>query len=143
MQPIQVHGFPLEASLVSRYEQNMVKLTAYYQQRAKKHWAINGDRNTTYFHQSASARRRKNLIKKLKSSNNTWVEGNGNLKPLIGDYFHGLFTSDLGEVDQGLLNSVKPVVTNDMNNMLLAEYTREEDRNALFQILDLKAPGPD
>ena len=42
-----------------------------------------------------------------------------------------------------MLNSVKPLLTNDMNNMLLAEYTREEVRKALFQIGDLKAPGPD
>ena len=105
--------------------------------------ATRGDRNTAYFHQFASARRRKNLIKKLKSSSDSWVEGNDNLKPLIRDYFHGLFTSDMGVVDQGLLNSVKPVVTVDMTNMLLAEYTREDVRQALFQIGDLKAPGPD
>jgi hypothetical protein len=30
-----------------------------------------------------------------------------------------------------------------MNNILCAEYTEEEVRNAMFSIGDLKTPGPD
>ena len=38
---------------------------------------------------------------------------------------------------------VKPVVTTQMNRLLIAPYTLEEVKKALFQIGDLKAPGPD
>lgn len=62
---------------------------------------------------------------------------------MIGGSFSKLFSSEVEEIDPSLLNSVKTLVTNDMNNMLIAEYTREEVRKALFQIGDMKAPGPD
>lgn len=70
MQPPQVQNHSLEASLICKYEQNMTKLTEYYRQRAKKHWAVNGDRNTTYFHHVVLKRRRKNRIASIKDDNN-------------------------------------------------------------------------
>lgn len=41
-----------------------------------------------------------------------------------------------------LLASVKPRVTQNMNEFLSAPYTRDDVRKALFQIGDMKAPGP-
>ena len=46
-------------------------------------------------------------------------------------------------MDTNLLASVKSLVTNDMNTLLVAPYTKEDVRKALFQIGDMKAPGPD
>jgi hypothetical protein len=79
----------------------------------------------------------------LKNNNNTWVEGNDNLKPLILEYFQSLFNTDAGIIDDGLLSTVKPVVMVQMNTLLVAPYTKEEVKKALFQIGDMKAPGPD
>lgn len=115
----------------------------YWAQRGRVNWLKKGDRNSSYFQHSATARRRRNLIKKLKDESQNWVEGNDNLRPLVRDYFRNLFTSSSAEIDHGLLSSVKPVVTNNMNEFLVAPYTREDVRKALFQIGDMKAPGPD
>ena len=46
-------------------------------------------------------------------------------------------------MDANLLASVKSLVTNDMNTLLVAPYTKEDVRKALFQIGDMKAPRPD
>jgi hypothetical protein len=46
----------------------------------------------------ASARRKKNLIKKLKHGED-WVEGTSALKPIILEYFSRLFTSEVNAVD--------------------------------------------
>ena len=85
------------------------------------------------FHQFSSARRRRNLIKKPKDNNNAWVEGNDNLKPMIFDYFQNLFLSDAGLIDENLLNTVKRVVTGQMNDILIAPYTREEVKKRCFK----------
>jgi hypothetical protein len=37
----------------------LTKLTDFYKQRAKKHWATDGDKNTRYFHMSVQKRRKK------------------------------------------------------------------------------------
>lgn len=42
-----------------------------------------------------------------------------------------------------MLNKVKPRVSPYMNEALLAPYTEEEVKCALFSTGDLKAPGPD
>ena len=46
-------------------------------------------------------------------------------------------------IDEGLVHSVKQVVTEDMNRILMAPFTKEDVKKALFQIGDMKAPGPD
>ena len=92
----------------------------YWAQRGRVNWLKKGDRNSSYFQHSATARRRRNLIKKLKDESQNWVEGNGNLSPLVRDYFRNLFTSSSAEIDHGLLSSIKHVVTNNMNEFLVA-----------------------
>lgn len=62
MQPVQLQDHSLEVNLISQYEQNLTKLTEFYRQRAKKHWATQGDRNTSYFHNVVHKRRRRNRI---------------------------------------------------------------------------------
>jgi hypothetical protein len=47
----------------------------YWLQRSRANWLQQGDRNTSFFHNFASARRKKNFIKKLKNDSNDWVEG--------------------------------------------------------------------
>lgn len=42
-----------------------------------------------------------------------------------------------------LLGMIKSMVSGPMNDLLTTTYTREEVCKALFQIGDMKAPGPD
>lgn len=72
------------------------------------------------------------MIKKLRNINNGWVEGNDNLNPLICDYFGNLFKSDSAEINQELMHAVKPRVSSSMNRLLIAPYSRDEVRKALF-----------
>lgn len=44
--PFQEQDHNAEEKLTVAYEQTMTRLTEYYKQRAKKHWAIHGDKNT-------------------------------------------------------------------------------------------------
>ena len=41
------------------------------------------------------------------------------------------------------MHAVKPRVSSSMNRLLIAPYSRDEVRKALFQIGDMKAPDPD
>jgi hypothetical protein len=101
-----------------------------------------GDRNTAFFHQFASARRKKNFIKRLKHGDD-WVEGTSALKPIVLQYFTNLFSSEVQEIDPLVLEKVQPKVSQDMNEQLLAPFSAEDVKKAVFNIGDLKAPGPD
>ena len=112
-------------------------------QRARANWLKHGDRNTSFFHQYASAQRRRNLVKGLVDDQGLRHEDIGEMNVMVRYYFANLFTSEVQEVDHGVLEDVNSRVTSDMNKILLAPFLREEVKKALFSIGDLKAPGPD
>jgi hypothetical protein len=47
------------------------------------------------------------------------------------------------DTEESVFDDIQQLVTEDMNISLLAPYTTEEVKKALFNIGDLKAPGPD
>jgi hypothetical protein len=47
----------------------------HWLQHSRVNWLSQGDKNTRFFHQFASARRNKNMIKRLKDDSKEWVEG--------------------------------------------------------------------
>jgi hypothetical protein len=67
----------------------------YWSQRSRANWIHHGDRNTSFFHNFASAGRKKNFIQKLKDDNDQWVEGMDDLKPFVLNYFTNLFSSEV------------------------------------------------
>jgi hypothetical protein len=69
------------------------------------------------------------------------VEGTSALKPIILEYFSGLFTSEVNAVDPAVMEKVHRKVTAEMNEKLLALFSAEDVKKAAFSIGDLKAPG--
>jgi hypothetical protein len=80
----------------------------YWSQRSRANWIQHGDRNTSFFHNFASARRKKNYIAKLKNEADYWVEGTDSLKPLVLNYFNHLFTSKVQEIDPSFFGESAP-----------------------------------
>jgi hypothetical protein len=115
----------------------------YWAQRSRANWLQFGDRNTSFFHNFASARRKKNRIIKLKNDDGDWVEGTDPLKPLILNYFANLFTSEVQVTNPAILEKVPACVDDSMNEKLLAPFSPEDVKKVAFSIGDLKAPGPD
>jgi hypothetical protein len=62
---------------------------------------------------------------------------------MVKEYFEKLFTSEVMEIDDEILDDVDRKVSVEMNQLLLAPFSKEEVKKALFSIGDLKAPGPD
>jgi hypothetical protein len=72
-------------------------------QRSRANWLQHGDRNTSFFHNFASARRKKNFIKRLKNDDGIWIEGTETLKPLVFNYFSNLFTAQVQHTEPAFL----------------------------------------
>jgi hypothetical protein len=82
------------------------------------------------------------MIKRLRVDN-IWVEGTEALKPHILQYFTNLFSSKVQATDPALLEKIQPKISQAMNEKLVAPYSPEDVKKAIFSIGDLKAPGPD
>ncbi|XP_071680095.1 uncharacterized protein [Lolium perenne] len=90
----------------------------HWAQRSRVNWLQFGDKNTSYFHRSASTRRERNRIKRLRNDQGAWLEGTAYLNPMISDYFFDAFSTEVYDTDPELLSKVNPRVTNEMNEVL-------------------------
>lgn len=85
---------------IQRYEEAKCKLhrvldqrEIFWRQRSKQLWLQAGDRNSRFFHNSATTRSRTNQIDRLKNTEGEWRDWNSGLQDVITDYYKNLFTA--------------------------------------------------
>lgn len=145
-EPISDRSVSREAVWSFKVDRLEEQIDLYWKQRAHINWLHFGDRNTSFFHNACSSRRRRNRIGNLRKENGGWAVEEVEKKELITNYFLQLFSSSVAPSEQQLqqlLAAVVPSVTPEMNEILSAEFLPEEVKAALDAIGDLKAPGPD
>ena len=102
-----------------------------------------GDRNTKFFHSKATQRRKKNHIRGIQNAHGQWVEELEEVVEVASDYLDNLFSAGVADQIEECLNVVPNKVIDNMQEVLLGEFTAEEVKVALFQIGPTKATGPD
>ncbi|KAL0006737.1 hypothetical protein SO802_008239 [Lithocarpus litseifolius] len=65
-----------------------------WKQRSRALWLKWGDRNTKFFHATASQRQRRNRIKGLQNLNGEWIDDHEGMETIILEYFANIFKSD-------------------------------------------------
>ncbi|VFQ77059.1 unnamed protein product [Cuscuta campestris] len=79
---------------------------SYWRQRAKQFWIKEGDRNTKYFHNFASHRKRKNRLVRLRYDRGAWQES-AHLNTLVFDFYTKLFSDTAeGMIGEDILREV-------------------------------------
>uniref|UniRef100_A0A803PC37 Uncharacterized protein n=1 Tax=Cannabis sativa TaxID=3483 RepID=A0A803PC37_CANSA len=123
----------------------MYKDEKYWASLAKNSWMMLGDKNSAFFHQSASHRKKMNLIRGIFYHNSVWVEEPSRIAIVFEQYFGSLFTSHQPSLDtiNHVLNSVQSRVTNNLNNILMRPFIEADVRKALFQMHPSKIPSKD
>jgi hypothetical protein len=113
-------------------------------ERAKVKTLLEGDANTRFFHLVANGKHRKQLIYRLEDDNGVAVSSD-RLKCHITNYYKNLF----GFPKQIEITSMEdqihgiPQVSDEENEILIADFTENEVREAVFQMEHNKSPGPD
>ncbi len=89
-----------------------------WRQRSKALWIANGDRNTKYFHGTASQRRRRNYIPGLRDERGEWHDSIERMTSLLIEYYEALFNTSHPTNLVETVADVPSVVTMEMNNAL-------------------------
>ena len=133
-----------EVNLVRRELHSLLaKEETHWRQRSRVSWLREGDRNSKFYHACASQRKRTNTIVGLRDPNGIWQESHFGISNTAIDYFNNLFTSSNNDAVAEVTQNIDPVVSPDMNNLLLQPFSDEEIKKALFQMSPSKAPVPD
>lgn len=132
-----------QKEIMVRLELMLEQEEIYQTQRARANWLRSGDSNTSFFHNYAKKRKKKNTIKGLVDEQGVFQEDGMVMRNIIQGYFQNLFTTKVGEPDPTALAEVQHKVTQEMNEGLLAPFSYEKVRKALFWIRGLKEPGLD
>ncbi|XP_075101644.1 uncharacterized protein LOC142177080 [Nicotiana tabacum] len=115
----------------------------YWKQKAGMTWFAEGDRNTSFFHNHVNGKRKKLLLKRIKSGSGVWIEDQEQLATAAVDFYQKQFTNEGDASEFSLLNNVPSMVTMDQNLELSRLPTIEEVRAAVFELRGESASGPD
>ena len=97
-----------------------------WNQRSRALWIKWGDRNTKFFHATASQRRRQNRIVGLLDSDGVWQEDQGRIEGIVLEYFAAIFKSNFPTSFEASLSAINTRVTPEMNDELLANFKADE-----------------
>lgn len=129
-------------------EQELEKLSynveVYWKQRSRVNWLKAGDRNTTYFHNSTSARRKRNYIHGLVDDHYNFQTNQFVLEDIVTNFYDELFSSQQPDI-RDVLKVTDLLPQNNSHNFLdpiSTLFTNDEIRIALFDLNPSKAPGP-
>ncbi|KAL0399895.1 UNVERIFIED_CONTAM: hypothetical protein Sradi_2332800 [Sesamum radiatum] len=94
---------------------------------------------------TTSARRRQNVINRIRDAEGNWREDITGIQEVLLEYFRGIFASSRPSTHEleAVLNTVRPKVTDTMNESLLLPFTEQEVRNSVFSMSPIKYSGPD
>lgn len=120
---------PLQKEL----EKVLLQEKIHWQQRAKRHWLQEGDKNTSFFHQSTKNRRIHNLIDKITDEYGVTHTREHKIEACAVNFFSSLFTSSnpSWEAIDKALRFVEPKVDKEMNLRLDAKFNEEEIKKPL------------
>ena len=115
----------------------------FWHQRSRVLWYGEGDRNTNFFHSKASQRWKKNTISGIWDENGTWCDTNESIAVTTIAYFESLFITSNPCCISEVTDTIATRVTDEMNQGLIATFTKKEVVTALKQMHPTKALGPD
>ncbi|MCI12592.1 hypothetical protein A2U01_0033697, partial [Trifolium medium] len=115
----------------------------WWSQRSRAMWLKHGDKNTSYFHQKASQRRRSNKIEHICDNQGTNHYEPTKIEEIILTHFQKLFETQETHHIHRTVEVVKNSISQDHYNHLNDVFTESEVTEAIKNMKGLAAPGPD
>jgi hypothetical protein len=132
-----------EAELQQSFHKACLLEEEHWRQKSRSLWLKAGDRNTTFFHKQAQARKSYNSIAEIKDGNSTYKDFES-IKKAAFNHFQNLYREEgVTDPNSKFLEAVPSRTFPFMNQQLEAKISIQEIKEALFDMESDKAPGPD
>ncbi len=135
---------------LNKFEEVKIKLKTYEDKickgailRSKAQWALESDKNTSYFLQLEKYKQNRNSIKELKTKEGNLVKNTDEILNEIHTFYKELYScTDIDkEKAEEILHFITERVPETDFDMLEADITPEEIKTALFSMALNKSPG--
>jgi hypothetical protein len=103
-----------------------------YRQRSRQEWLKAGDRNTRYFQNRASHRKRKNTVRGLRRADGSLCNTNEGMRQMALAFYQELYSSDGSSNSDRVLQLIPGAITDEMNRALTGAISDSEIEEALF-----------
>ena len=133
----------MQSEILMQIDELSIREEMYWHQRARVNWINYGDANTRFFHLTASYRKQRNRIFKLRDANDRWITDTQELKNAVKIHFADIFRSTGNRDFSRLISLVPRMISEDMNQSLCKEVSDAEILAAVNHLGPLKAPGKD
>ncbi|XP_020675867.2 uncharacterized protein LOC110094870, partial [Dendrobium catenatum] len=128
-------------SKVCELNVTLLRISTWWNQRAKTTWNEEGDSNTRLFHAHATAKRNGNLIRQIKDDNNKLVEDIEEIEKIFLKYFEDKWKLRHCNFLDWPYAEPNQVINEDDKTFFEAEFTQSEFYTAVFQPGSNKSPG--
>ena len=98
--------------------------------------------NSRYFHAMSLARKKQNVIEKLRNIQGQQCTTPEDINKIINKYFTQIFSCECGSCGE-VLQCVEPRITAEQNHSLIEPFSPTDVRDAIFNMHPNKSPGPD
>ena len=135
----------LEKSLRKDYAKIQKLEEEFWAIKSRVEWMVNGDCNTSFYHTSTLARRKRNRILTLQDSNGVWLTKVADVANHIREGFISLFTSgiEIGYRRPWNIPNWPMQISEEDAAELSCFVSDQEVKDALWSLKPFKAPGPD
>ncbi|XP_062075606.1 uncharacterized protein LOC133779692 [Humulus lupulus] len=116
---------------------------SFLSQKSKVTWVKEGDKNSAIFHSSIKERRCQNRIYSITNAEGNRVEDPVGVTEAFLSYYQSLLGTQM-ENRQPVKTSIRaqgPVISRQQADLLLADFSKDDIKNAVFSIPGIKAPG--
>ena len=83
------------------------------------------------------------MIKGIRDQNGAWLTEHEEIGHAMENYYKELFSTSNSFLEADSLKKIPCMVTEEMNEELMKEFSEIEVKEALNQMTPLKTPGPD
>ncbi|RYQ97763.1 hypothetical protein Ahy_B08g093845 [Arachis hypogaea] len=132
----------LQIQLWKELETLLIQEEVYWKQCSRCKWINYGNKNTAYFHSTASSRRRRNRATMIENAEGQWIDDVQQIQNIGAQHFLTLYTDD-GNCEKLNAPGLFPTLSYEEQNQLGRMVTVEEIQSSMFSMGAWKAPGPD